>query len=237
MRRATATTRRFCCPPQWRDGAEHLLDLHGWSGLFGDAVDPKTSALFMRPCKVVLIDQPTRDFLITARVALETVTRLDDNDPAKGHLLNALDAAFKLLDTRAPGVRDLDAVSIVPGARTPFGDDFYASVPAAHAALKDGIAKAGPALDVDVIGTGHAHIDVAWLWTLGSHAPEGRAHLLHRAAPDGAVPRIPLHAEPAATLRLRAPGLSRTVRGDQASASPRDAGNRSAACGSRPTAT
>ncbi|MFN3335374.1 MAG: alpha-mannosidase, partial [Caldilinea sp.] len=46
-------------------------------------------------------------------------------------------------------------------------DDFYASVPAAHAALKAGIAKAGPALDVEVIGTGHAHIDVAWLWTLG----------------------------------------------------------------------
>jgi len=154
-------------PPQWRDGAEHLLDLHGWSGLFGDAVDPSTSALFMRPCKVVLIDQPTRDFLITARVALETVTRLGDDDPAKGHLLNALDAAFKLLDTRAPGVRDLESVSIVPGSHTPFGDDFYASVPAAHAALKQGIAKAGPALDVDVIGTGHAHIDVAWLWTLG----------------------------------------------------------------------
>jgi alpha-mannosidase len=40
-------------------------------------------------------------------------------------------------------------------------------VPAAHAALAAGIAKAGPALGVEVIGTGHAHIDVAWLWTLG----------------------------------------------------------------------
>ncbi|MBE2240473.1 MAG: alpha-mannosidase [Caldilineaceae bacterium] len=154
-------------PARWRDGAEHLLDLHGWSGLFGDAVDPSASALFMRACKVVLIDQPTRDFLITARVALETSTRLDDNDPAKGHLLNALDAAFKVLDTRSPAVQSLEGLSFVPGSHVAFGDDFYASVPAAHAALQEGIAKAGPPLNVTVIGSGHAHIDVAWLWTLG----------------------------------------------------------------------
>ena len=154
-------------PAHWCDGADHLLDLHGWSGLFGDAVDPSASALFMRPCKVVLIDQPTRDFLVTARVALETAMRLDDDEPAKGHLLNALDAAFKILDTRAPAVQNLEGLSFVPTSHTAFGDAFYASVPAAHAALKAGIAKAGPALDVEVIGTGHAHIDVAWLWTLG----------------------------------------------------------------------
>lgn len=154
-------------PSLWRDGHEHLLDLYGWSGLFGAAVNPSTPALFMRPCKVVLIDQPTRDFLVTARVALETANRLDEDHPAKGHLLNALDAAFKVLDTRSPAVQNLENLSIVPVVGVAFGDPFYASVPAAHAALKEGIAKAGPALDVEVIGTGHAHIDVAWLWTLG----------------------------------------------------------------------
>ncbi|WP_298982485.1 alpha-mannosidase [Caldilinea sp.] len=154
-------------PAQWRDGAEHLLDLYGWSGLFGAAVNPSTPALFMRPCKVVLIDQPTRNFLVTVRVALETANRLDDDHPAKGHLLNALDAAFKALDTRSPAVQNLENLSIVPTDAVAFGDDFYASVPVAHAILKEGIAKAGPALDVEVIGTGHAHIDVAWLWTLG----------------------------------------------------------------------
>lgn len=153
-------------PAAWRDGVEHLLDLYGWSGLFDMMVNPGTPALFMRPCKVVLIDQPTRDFLVTVRVALETANRLDDDHPAKGHLLNALDAAFKVLDTRSPAVHNLENLSIVPTNSVAFGDDFYASVPAAHAVLKEGIAKAGPALDVEVIGTGHAHIDVAWLWTL-----------------------------------------------------------------------
>ena len=135
---------------RWCDGQPHELDLHGWTGLFGDAVIPNQEALYMRECFVVEVDQPTRDFLVLARVALETAKILGDNEPAKGALLNALDAAFKVLDTREP-----------------FGDGFYASVPAAHEALAEGIAKAGPALGVEVIGTGHAHIDVAWLWTLG----------------------------------------------------------------------
>ncbi len=135
---------------QWCDGQPHQLDLHGWTGLFGDAVVANQEALYMRACFVVQVDQPTRDFLVLARVALETAKIIDNNEPAKGALLNALDAAFKVLDTREP-----------------FGAGFYASVPAAHAALVDGIAKAGPALGVEVIGTGHAHIDVAWLWTLG----------------------------------------------------------------------
>ncbi len=65
-------------------------------------------------------------------------------------LLNALDAAFKLIDLREP-----------------FGDAFYASIPAALDALQAGIDAAGKPLDVSIVATGHAHIDVAWLWTLG----------------------------------------------------------------------
>ena len=70
--------------------------------------------------------------------------------PQHGALLNALDEAFNVLDTREP-----------------FGEAFYASVPPAYAALRDGIAKAGPPLTSSSTATGHAHIDVAWLWTLG----------------------------------------------------------------------
>jgi alpha-mannosidase len=135
--------------PQWRDGQPHLLALHGWTGLGGLRFGEPATRLFMRSCAVVLIDQPTRDFIATARVALGVANCLDEHHPAKGHLLNALDEAFKVLDTRYP-----------------FGPPFYASVPAAHAVLKEGIARAGAALDVEIIATGHAHIDVAWLWTL-----------------------------------------------------------------------
>ena len=155
----------------WRDGATHMLALHGWTGLGDsrlagflsfpdDATDmgefkhtptpPRVLNLLMRQCEIVQIDQPTRDFVTTVRVVLGATKVLDENVPARGKLLYALDQAFKLLDTREP-----------------FGAEFYASVAAAHAALQSGIAQAGAPLDVQVGASGHAHIDVAWLWTLG----------------------------------------------------------------------
>jgi len=140
-------------PAQWRDGQSHLLALHGWTGLGGQldnlGMEPGKK-LFMRPCAVVQIDQPTRDFIATARVALGVAESVPEGEPAGSYLLNALDAAFKILDTREP-----------------FDERFYASVAPAHAALRAGIEKAGRPLDVTLFATGHAHIDVAWLWTLG----------------------------------------------------------------------
>ena len=137
-------------PDRWRDGRPHLLALHTWSGQGGWEHGDFHTKLFMRPCAVVQIDQPTRDFIATARVALGIAKSLDVNEPAKGHLLNALDEAFKILDTREP-----------------FGESFYDSVILAHTSLCNGIERAGQPLDVDIVGTGHAHIDVAWKWTLG----------------------------------------------------------------------
>ena len=135
--------------PEWCDGAEHELALRGWTGLAQSLHGETETQLFMRPCRVVQIDQPTRDFTILARTALGIATRLDENHPAQGILLNGLDAAFKRLDTRAP-----------------LAQAFYDSIPAAQAALETAINAAGPALDVNIFAAGHAHIDVAWLWTL-----------------------------------------------------------------------
>ncbi len=132
-------------PETWRDGEEvHTLTLHGWTGGYGD------DRPFIRPCAVAQVDQPTRAFVATARVALGIVEDLDENDPARARLLTALDQAFKGLDTREP-----------------LGEAFYNSVPEAHAILREGIDQVGLAQNVDIVATGHAHIDVAWLWTLG----------------------------------------------------------------------
>lgn len=138
-------------PAKFRDGKPHLLVLSGWTGLGGEFTAPtKKTKLFMRPCSVALVDQPTRDFLALARVAHGAVTVLDEHDPARSRILNALDDGFKALDLREP-----------------FGDAFYGKVPGALEILRAGISKAGAPLDVDLAATGHAHIDVAWLWTLG----------------------------------------------------------------------
>ncbi|HVU66056.1 MAG TPA: alpha-mannosidase [Ktedonobacteraceae bacterium] len=150
---------------EWKDGEEHVLALTVWTGMGGGdllglmarTVHPSRefstmapASHLMRECQVVQIDQPTRDFVAAARVAVRAARAMDENVPARGKILYALDAAFKLLETREP-----------------FGEEFYASVGPAHAALREGIAQAGAPLDVAVSATGHAHIDVAWLWTLG----------------------------------------------------------------------
>ncbi|MCB8947379.1 MAG: alpha-mannosidase [Ardenticatenaceae bacterium] len=133
-------------PPELRDGRSHHILLWGWTSTVGYEAGKQ---LMLRECAVVQIDSPTRDFVVGSRTALETMELLDATHPAKMRLLNALDAAYKLLDLREP-----------------FGDAFYDSVPASLASLREGIADAGTALDVDLIAAGHAHIDVAWLWPL-----------------------------------------------------------------------
>jgi len=130
-------------PSHWCDGAPHVLALHGWTG-FEDA-----QARMGQP-EIVQIHQPTRDLVAAARVALGVVQELEANDPVRGRLLNGLDEAFRRLDLREP-----------------FGDPFYASVEVALRTLEEGLAAAGPPLDVDIVATGHAHIDLAWLWTVG----------------------------------------------------------------------
>jgi len=134
-------------PPHLFDGATHLLALHGWAGSLNNDRDAR---LLMRQCALVQIDQPTRDFVALARVALGVADHLDENALARAHLYTALDEAFRVLDTREP-----------------FDERFYTSVPAACEALREGTAQAGPPLDVNITAAGHAHLDVAWLWTLG----------------------------------------------------------------------
>jgi alpha-mannosidase len=130
---------------KWCDGRPHQLTIVGWTGRGRE----KDTQLLMRACSVALLDEPTRSFLALARVTLGVVKELNPNDPVYSHLLNALDAAVRTLDTREP-----------------FGERFYDSVPSALEHLQEGIAAAGAPLDVTLSAAGHAHIDVAWLWTL-----------------------------------------------------------------------
>ena len=136
---------------KWADGQSHTLALHGWTGLGGAASGDMFTRLYMRQCALVQIHQPTRDLIVLTRVALETAQNLDENNPARHGLLNALNDAFSTLDTRDP----LDC------------DAFYDSVQPALIVLRSGIESAGAPMDVTIHATGHAHIDVAWLWTLG----------------------------------------------------------------------
>ncbi|MEN0001733.1 MAG: glycoside hydrolase family 38 C-terminal domain-containing protein, partial [Pseudomonadota bacterium] len=135
--------------PDMAGGQTHLLALHGWTGLSGWPPDPNAKTkLFMRECAVVEIDEPTRAFVMLTRVALDFAKRLDQNHASRNHLLSALDAAYKVLDTRDP----------VDDGR------LYETVPAALETLQAGIDEAKHSHHLDIIAVGHAHIDIAYLW-------------------------------------------------------------------------
>ncbi len=137
-------------PADYRDGQTHSLLLHGWTGVIAGFTKKKDTQLVMSECAVVAVDEPTRELLAVARTALEAANMLDDLEPAQGRLYNLLDDAFKALNLLEP-----------------FETEFYESVRVTLDILRAGLAEIGPALDVELIAAGHAHIDVAWLWTLG----------------------------------------------------------------------
>jgi len=136
---------------QWLDGKTHDLCLQGWAGYVGgvEHYDP-WARLYLRPCTLVQVHPPAREFIAFARVGLETVSLLDEDNPIRHNLLNTLDEAFNRLDLREP-----------------LGKAFYDSFEPALLLLKEGIAGAGSPLDVCIHASGHAHLDVAWLWPLG----------------------------------------------------------------------
>ncbi|MBE9506586.1 MAG: alpha-mannosidase, partial [Chloroflexi bacterium] len=151
-------------PPRWCDDTTHVLALHGWIGIGNEPI-------LMGQPEIVQIHQPTRDFVATARVALGVLRELDEHDPTRARLLNALDESFRRLDLRKPfdcaQDRPFDPSTMLRAGCAqdrPFGEGFYESVVAAQQTLDESLAAAGPPLAVDVIAVGHAHLDVAWLW-------------------------------------------------------------------------
>lgn len=116
----------------------YRLALHGWTGRGGFPESEPGRNLRLGACAIVSIDHGLNEFLSTARCALGLVRQLEERDPARGRVLNALEQALRGADEAWPTRR-----------------------------LRDEITNAGPPLDVDLWATGHAHLDLAWLWTYG----------------------------------------------------------------------
>ncbi len=138
-------------PARYCDGAPHELLLWGWTGGVPEVMGPRLAKppLVMEPCSVDRIDRDVSRFVSLARVALGVADELDRADPARAGLYDALDEAFLVLDTREP-----------------LGRRFRDSAADAEKRLRTAIETVGPALPVDLFAIGHAHIDVAWLWTV-----------------------------------------------------------------------
>ncbi|MGB0966287.1 MAG: alpha-mannosidase [Litorivicinus sp.] len=133
-------------PVRAQPGKRCTLELIGWTGLSGWPHDPESrKQLFMRPCALVWPDVELEAYCLALEVALESV----HVSTAAQDLIEAIDASLRVLDTREPLSNESLRSSLV----------------GAHQALNKGLASGASGLDAYLHGIGHAHMDLAYLWT------------------------------------------------------------------------
>ncbi|NLA58030.1 MAG: alpha-mannosidase [Firmicutes bacterium] len=100
--------------------------------------------------KLVKINPGAEEFYYLLRNAFRAALTLDEKDPVFVKVAQFIDRALQAVDYRKPG-----------------SEAFYASVAKALEQLKEDLSSI-PASEFRpvVVGVGHSHIDVAWLWQL-----------------------------------------------------------------------
>jgi len=105
---------------------------------------------------LTVIDEPTEKLYFMVDTLLKAVKELPDNDLHRGVILQSINRAVQTVDFMKPR-----------------SEAYYASIAQAAEALASDIAswKLPEARKPKVIGFGHSHIDMAWLWRL-AHSRE-----------------------------------------------------------------
>lgn len=141
-------------PPEFAQQGRVLVALNAWSGVLG-VPDRRRFKL----AQLVWIDETAESFYFLADTLLKALYELDEQDWRYLKMLDALNRSFHLVDFTKPR-----------------SEAFYRSLGEAFGYL-EGELERWQALEPEkptVIGIGHAHIDMAWLWRL-SHSREKAA--------------------------------------------------------------
>ncbi len=129
-------------PERYQSG-QHTLVVEAYSGTEPDSQE-------FGGVRLVLIDEQARGLYYDAKTALDAALLLEETSYERVAILNALDEAILQVDFREP-----------------LAAAYRASLPAARRVLAERLYEREWGNErPEVIGTGHAHIDVAWLWTL-----------------------------------------------------------------------
>lgn len=141
-------------PPEHLQGDSILIALRAWSGVLD--IPPRRH---FRLAQLNWIDEGAEGYYYLAGTLLKAIQCLEPNDWRRTQLLEALDQSFQM-------------VSFIK----PRSEEYYASVQAAHAYLKESLATftSYETHKPKVVAVGHAHIDMAWLWRL-SHSRDKAA--------------------------------------------------------------
>lgn len=138
-------------PPELVDKGTLHLALKAWSSVL--KVPERRR---FKLAQLVVIDEPTEKLYFLADTLLQTIKELGESDLRRTKLLKSLNQALLKLDFIRYG-----------------SDAFYTSVREAYAMLSADVSELSRAEEFKpkVIGFGHSHIDMAWLWRL-AHSRE-----------------------------------------------------------------
>ena len=134
--------------PEELYGKTFRLTFRLWSGLEGGGV-PRPQEHKIARADLAWLDEKTDDLYYLGMLVWDTIRELNDSDPIKHNLRNALDEACHCIDWSYPA-----------------SDEFYKSVHEADDLLNQKIDAMDKNSLVQVKCVGHTHIDVAWLWRL-----------------------------------------------------------------------
>jgi alpha-mannosidase len=140
-------------PPEALVGDDLHIALKAWSGV----LDPPDRRRF-KLAELVWIDEGAGGFYYLADTMLRSIKLLDENDLRRARLLELLNDAFHCVDFLKPR-----------------SEAFYCSLEEAGRCLEAGLSGLQMnEIKPRVVGIGHSHIDMAWLWRL-SHTREKAA--------------------------------------------------------------
>ena len=133
-------------PPEYLQQDEISIALKAWSGMLN-----VPERCRFKLAQLVQIDEATERFYYLADVLHKTITTLEEHDWRRVRLLETINEAFRRIDfTRLRS------------------EVYYRSISNAARFLEEQIAELRSAEPVKptVVGVGHSHIDMIWLWRL-----------------------------------------------------------------------
>lgn len=122
------------------------IDILLWSGLEGGG-NPSEQYYRLKDAWFGWLDEDVDSLYFKAKAILDTIKRLDANDPSHSELMAAINRAFQVIDWSIPG-----------------SEEFYESTYRALDKLDQNMKELTKNTSVTVHTVGHSHIDLAWLW-------------------------------------------------------------------------
>ena len=129
------------------ESGEHEIYMYAYTGMWVNEIYADKTRSFLLRMRLVEIDEDVQGLYYDIKVPFEAAETMLEGGYDRERILTSLNKALSFVDIREGSAEFLDSVK---SARVYMAKEFYGK-----------LCKKG---DIQAIMTGHAHIDIAWLW-------------------------------------------------------------------------